>query len=94
MKEIQVPNITEEITEETWSKKFKTWKEYTQTSPSGLHLGHYKLLHTKMYLQKEDTVTFDTEIQAIQQELFLVTLQHSQPRNSNRSNIDPMENSH
>ena len=32
------------ITEEEFIAKFKTWREGTTTSPSGLHLGHYKAL--------------------------------------------------
>jgi hypothetical protein len=32
------------ITEEEFVSKFKGWKEGTSTSPSGLHLGHYKPL--------------------------------------------------
>jgi hypothetical protein len=32
------------ITEAEFTAKFKTWKEGTTTSPSGLHLGHYKVL--------------------------------------------------
>jgi hypothetical protein len=33
-----------EITEAEFISKFKLWKENTSTSPSGLHLGHYKAL--------------------------------------------------
>jgi hypothetical protein len=32
------------ITEDEFISKFKTWNERTSTSPSGLHLGHYKIL--------------------------------------------------
>jgi hypothetical protein len=32
------------ITEEEFISKFKSWNERTSTSPSGLHLGHYKAL--------------------------------------------------
>jgi hypothetical protein len=33
-----------EITQEEWRNKFNHWKESTFTSPSGVHLGHYKSL--------------------------------------------------
>ena len=29
---------------DTWKKKILKWKEATTTSPSGIHLGHYKSL--------------------------------------------------
>ncbi len=35
-------NVT--ITEAEFISRFKTWNERTSTSPSGLHLGHYKAL--------------------------------------------------
>jgi hypothetical protein len=40
------------ITLDDWTRKIKKWKEKTTTSPSGLHLGHYKALlapHTLSY---------------------------------------------
>jgi hypothetical protein len=36
--------LSQYITEEEYISKFKSWKEGTSTSPSGLHLGHYKAL--------------------------------------------------
>ena len=36
--------ISPYITEDKFISKFKPWKERTSTSPSGLHLGHYKAL--------------------------------------------------
>jgi hypothetical protein len=35
---------TETIETEEWIQKFKVWKVSTTTSPSGIHLGHYKPL--------------------------------------------------
>ena len=35
------------ITEKDFTSKLKLWKESTTTSPSGLHLGHYKALVTR-----------------------------------------------
>ena len=32
------------VTDEEFISKFKSWKESTSTSPSGMHLGHYKAL--------------------------------------------------
>jgi Reverse transcriptase (RNA-dependent DNA polymerase) len=39
-----LPKIESEITFEEFIAGFKSWKEKTTTSPSGRHLGHYKLL--------------------------------------------------
>jgi hypothetical protein len=36
--------LSQYITEHEFVSKFKTWNEATSTSPSGLHLGHYKAL--------------------------------------------------
>jgi len=40
----QLDAISPIITEEDFSSKFKSWNERTSTSPSGIHLGHYKAL--------------------------------------------------
>jgi hypothetical protein len=37
-------SIKSEVTEAEWLGKMKSWKETTSTSPSGMHLGHYKAL--------------------------------------------------
>ena len=39
-----------EITHDEWKNKFKHWKESTSTSPSGVHLGHYKTLFNTIYM--------------------------------------------
>ena len=43
------------VTEAEYTQKLKVWKESTSTSPSGLHLGHYKALISKhQYTDVED----------------------------------------
>ena len=36
---------------DAWTNKLKLWKESTSTSPSGLHLGHFKACTEVMYVQ-------------------------------------------
>jgi hypothetical protein len=36
--------VSEEVTLAEWTRKMKSWKETTSTSPSGMHLGHHKTL--------------------------------------------------
>jgi hypothetical protein len=40
----QIPHIADTITYEEFKMGISKWKERTTTSPSGRHLGHYKLL--------------------------------------------------
>lgn len=40
----EYPPIASHISEEEFKSKLKIWSETTTTSPSGLHLGHYKAL--------------------------------------------------
>lgn len=40
----QLPPLDDEITESEFWNGFKKWREATSTSPSGRHLGHYKVL--------------------------------------------------
>jgi hypothetical protein len=37
-------SVTDLITQEEWVGKMRVWRESTQTSPSGMHLGHHKSL--------------------------------------------------
>ena len=39
--------ISPTITEDDFRGKLQAWRETTTTSPSGLHLGHYKALFAK-----------------------------------------------
>ena len=43
-----------EITPEEFEGKIKAWKESTTTSPSGMHLGHYKAYFAPLHLPPED----------------------------------------
>jgi hypothetical protein len=36
-----------QITAQSFESKFKSWNEATSTSPSGIHLGHYKALFSQ-----------------------------------------------
>eukprot|EP00957_Ditylum_brightwellii_P155032 11800085-Ditylum_brightwellii.AAC.1 len=36
--------IGTKITQESWKIRVRTWREATTTSPSGQHLGHFKVL--------------------------------------------------
>jgi hypothetical protein len=50
------------ITEEEFIGKLKVWKETTTTSPSGVHLGHYKALiapHEYTHINDDDDCTED-----------------------------------
>jgi hypothetical protein len=40
----QLDALSQYITEAEFVSKFKTWNERTSTSPSGIHLGHYKAI--------------------------------------------------
>ena len=42
--EVSVETDELEINPEEWKNKFQHWKESTSTSPSGVHLGHHKVL--------------------------------------------------
>jgi hypothetical protein len=53
---------TPTITEEDYVSKLAVWKESTTTSPSGLHLGHYKALTVRhQYTNVEREAEEDTE---------------------------------
>jgi hypothetical protein len=55
--------ISPYITEDEFISKFKSWKERTSTSPSGLHLGHYKALvaRNNADLNTEEGMTLDNQ---------------------------------
>jgi hypothetical protein len=42
-----------------FEEKLKSWRESTSTSPSGLHLGHYKALLTRHNFRISQTQTPD-----------------------------------
>jgi hypothetical protein len=61
--EISVNNNDDlEITQEEWRNKFNHWKESTSTSPSSVHLGHYKTLLSIIYVPNYTQLVMDMEI--------------------------------
>ena len=66
--------IPDEVDLNDWQQKFKIWRESTRTSPSGLHLGHFKSLLSTIYSWEEDKCDVDNEILLAQQDLFEATL--------------------
>ena len=66
--------ISAMVTPEDWKNKFKSWRESTRTSPSGLNLGHFKSLISIIYNIKSQTCEVDTYIQDAQQTLLDATL--------------------
>jgi hypothetical protein len=74
MSSFQTTPICEEIEIEVWKHKFKTWRETTWTSPSRLHLRHFKSLTVIPYQLKNDQCKRDSQIESYQQELLESTL--------------------
>jgi Reverse transcriptase (RNA-dependent DNA polymerase) len=74
LRNLDKPKIEQEITLDDWKKKYKSWKESTSTSPSGMHLGHYKSLLTQHYVQDDESCKIDEKLDTIQQQLFQTTL--------------------
>ena len=68
------------ISEEDLIGKLKVWRESTSTSPSGLHLGHYKALvarHQHSEVDQDDTEKEQSdkaELDGMQRELLLLHL--------------------
>jgi hypothetical protein len=58
------------ITLDDWTRKIKKWKEKTTTSPSGLHLGHYKVLLAPYTLSYDDNNEEKTELEHQQEAVF------------------------
>ena len=61
MKEITIKDTPVEIEMEAWKKKFKVWNERTRTSPSGVHLGHYKSLLKEVMDGEDKTMEVNTQ---------------------------------
>jgi hypothetical protein len=57
--EKNLPLINGEITFEEFAQGINKWREATTTSPSGRHLGHYKIL-TKLIVDDEENKKFRT----------------------------------
>jgi len=64
---------TATISDEEFTSKLKLWKESTTTSPSGLHLGHWKALVARHELTDTDTPECD-ELDTKQEEIRAVCL--------------------
>jgi hypothetical protein len=61
--EISVNNNDDlEITQEEWRNKFNHWKESTSTSPSSVHLEHYKTLLSNIYVPNYTQLVMNMEI--------------------------------
>jgi hypothetical protein len=74
MSSFQTTPIRYEIEIEAWRQKFKTWRETTWTSPSRLHLGHFKSLVVIPYQWKNDHCKRNSLMESYQQELLESTL--------------------
>jgi hypothetical protein len=74
MNSFQTTTIRDEIEFEVWRHKFKTWRETTWTSPSRLHLGHFKSLVVIPYQWNHDHCKRDSQMESYQQELLESTL--------------------
>jgi hypothetical protein len=55
--------ISAELMEEEFTSKLKVWKESTTTSPSGLHLGHWKALIAQHLYSRLDNKKAETSTQ-------------------------------
>jgi hypothetical protein len=59
---------------ESWKKKFSEWRKRTTTLPSGLHLGHFKVLLTTYYLETDTECHLDQDLKKIQDKLLEASL--------------------
>ena len=67
--------ILTDITIEAFQSKLRTWRESTSTSPSGLHLGHYKAMVSRhKYSEADPTDPARIELDNIQQDLLTLHL--------------------
>ena len=85
LQELQKHNatpISAVITPEDWRNKFKSWSESTRTSPSRLHLGHFKSLLSTIY-----------NISHMTADLTGCHTQHGKHHNSHRKTANKMEDS-
>jgi hypothetical protein len=70
IRQIEVDTDKIEIGIEEWKHKFKFWRESNCTSPSGVHLGHFKALTETIYVIDDTQFVPDLEITNMQQEIF------------------------
>ena len=65
-----LPSLSYKVDPDVWKRKILKWKEATTTSPSGIHLGHYKALfkpHNKFYEEESEHKTKLDKRQYLQQ---------------------------
>ena len=79
LRKAPVPEIEAEVSEEAFRGKLKSWPEKTTTSPSGLHLGHWKALvlphtHTHGEHKTKEARERAAELDSLQEELFTMRL--------------------
>ena len=79
LRKAPVPEIEAELSEEAFQGKLKSWPEKTTTSPSGLHLGHWKALvlphtHTHGEHKTKEAREQAAELDALQEGLFTLRL--------------------
>ena len=75
MKGIKIKDTEVAIEMETWKKKFKVWNERTRTSPSGVHLGHYKSLLKDIMDGDDKSMEINIAIKEMQEVMFEQQLQ-------------------
>jgi hypothetical protein len=66
--------ISSDISIKEWETKFRKWRERTQTSPSGVHLGHYKSLLKPVMEGEDDTMEVNLTILNMQNIMFQTQL--------------------
>jgi hypothetical protein len=88
---INTPTIPSMIVGDTWKIKFKTWKESTTTSSSGLHLGHDKALIRNIYKTQETTFEINEEAAHKQYHLFQCNPYHDKYDNNNTNSHFTLE---
>lgn len=56
---MEINPIPEDININQWKQKFKKWKESASTSPSGIHLGHYKAMLEVIHEKSGENIDLD-----------------------------------
>ena len=69
-------SLPAQISHTDFTTKFTKWRESTSTSPSGRHLGHYKLLFREIHEDDEDVLETLQQIQASIQHCYISILNY------------------
>jgi Reverse transcriptase (RNA-dependent DNA polymerase) len=70
----KIKDINKEVTYEEFVQGIKNWKESTTTSPSGRHLGHYKvLLSVNVYDVNQPNVNISSRIMDVYYQMVIAT---------------------